>query len=342
MRLIAASLVIYGHSYAISPADSQEDFISYATRGATFSGEISVVVFFFLSGALITKSAVQARTLRSYFVKRFLRIYPALVFCLLISVFIFAPIFGGITLVGIIAEPQTWRYLLQNTLQIYNEHFIPGVYEDHPSNALNGSLWSITLEIRLYLLVGLLLVFRAFSKIKIAVVVYCTLLIVLWLGNSWLPVIGSSNALLGSAPFPTFGAIFILGGLYFLIESKIRINWLTATFSLFLVALIFAPYDQNIFRLSIFGFSIAIMMLFAGNKWIASKFRLSADYSYGVYLFGWPAEQVALSMLNKFGWGGEPLTVTFLALGLAFSFALVSWKVVERPMLKLATQLSSR
>lgn len=342
VRLVAAALVIYGHSYAISPGSGQEDIVSFATRGATFTGELSVVVFFFLSGALISQSAEQARNLRSYFIKRIFRIYPALLVCIVVTVFILAPIFGGKNLGDIVAEPQTWNYLFRNGVEVYNEHFIPGVFDDHPNKGLNGSLWSITLEVRLYLLVGIMLALRVMRHPKMALTAYILLIAGLWLIPNSIPVVGSNPSLLGSDPFPTFGTVFLLGGVYSLIEKKLQINWALLGSLFALIAAVFAPFERNIYRFGLFGLTIALMIIFATSRPVVERFQLKSDYSYGIYLFGWPAEQAAFTILKTLGWGGQPLLITLVAIAIAASCAVLSWTLVERPMLRLASRLSGK
>src|SRR6516225_268653 len=86
VRLLAAVVVVYSHSYAIAPVPGSAELVARLT-GVTHAGELSVAVFFFLSGALITKSLVSGGGLLEYAAKRILRIYPALIVCCFLSAF---------------------------------------------------------------------------------------------------------------------------------------------------------------------------------------------------------------------------------------------------------------
>jgi len=70
VRLIAAVMVIYGHSFAISPKVGHSDLIVRATAGIAQSGSVAVAVFFFLSGALVTRSMVESSTPWSFAKKK--------------------------------------------------------------------------------------------------------------------------------------------------------------------------------------------------------------------------------------------------------------------------------
>ncbi|HEY1992364.1 MAG TPA: acyltransferase family protein, partial [Gammaproteobacteria bacterium] len=55
LRFLAALMVIYGHSYAITHLPGQMDLIQRALR-FTYSGSVGVDIFFVISGFLVTAS----------------------------------------------------------------------------------------------------------------------------------------------------------------------------------------------------------------------------------------------------------------------------------------------
>jgi peptidoglycan/LPS O-acetylase OafA/YrhL len=70
-----------------------------------------------------------------------------------------------------------------------------------------------------------------------------------------------------------------------------------------------------------------------------SLLRLPGDVSYGVYLYGFVCEQVAVAAL---GAHASPLTVLLLAAPLTVACALLSWRWVEAPALALKSRLRRR
>jgi peptidoglycan/LPS O-acetylase OafA/YrhL len=64
-----------------------------------------------------------------------------------------------------------------------------------------------------------------------------------------------------------------------------------------------------------------------------------ADISYGVYLYGFVAEQIAVAAL---GARANAATVLVIAVPLTAGCAMLSWKLVERPALRLKAHLRPR
>ena len=60
-------------------------------------------------------------------------------------------------------------------------------------------------------------------------------------------------------------------------------------------------------------------------------FNRFGDYSYGIYLWGFPCQQLIVLWLGH----PRPGRITLLALPLALFFAIASWHLIERPALRL-------
>ena len=63
----------------------------------------------------------------------------------------------------------------------------------------------------------------------------------------------------------------------------------------------------------------------------ATQFTDKNDLSYGVYIFGWPIQQLLL----LYGLGTQPLTNTGMAWIILLPLAYASWRFVEKPSLRL-------
>jgi len=85
IRLISASLVIIGHSYAIvgSGTDPMARW-----NGSVYTGLFALHVFFFISGLLVTNSFLHKPDIVRWLFSRVLRIFPALCVCLILTVFV--------------------------------------------------------------------------------------------------------------------------------------------------------------------------------------------------------------------------------------------------------------
>ena len=62
---------------------------------------------------------------------------------------------------------------------------------------------------------------------------------------------------------------------------------------------------------------------------------LHEDYSYGVYLFAWPTQQVMVATSLSLGLALNPYNLSVAAALLTFCIAALSWHLVEKPALKL-------
>ena len=80
--------MIYGHAWAITGTPGG-DLLARATQ-VKFAGAIAVDMFFVISGFLIAAS-LQRNTVRGYLASRALRILPALVVCVALTVFVLGP-----------------------------------------------------------------------------------------------------------------------------------------------------------------------------------------------------------------------------------------------------------
>ena len=79
MRFIAAVMVIFAHSYAISGSVKGTDFIDRHTGGIISIGGISVTLFFLCSGYLISKSIMRTKGFLPYKSKTYQAFAAALV-----------------------------------------------------------------------------------------------------------------------------------------------------------------------------------------------------------------------------------------------------------------------
>ncbi len=317
MRLLAAFSVIYGHASAVTGRGPSDIFLQLV--GYKFIGGVAVDVFFVISGFLITASALGRHGLLYYLMSRFLRIYPALIVCVVLSVFVLG--FALTDSSSYWSNQQVWFYLWRNATAFSTEYFLPGVFANAHEKAINGSLWSLTVEVRLYLIV---LIFAVTGILKNRTLFNLLFFLVLLTGyffpEQWLPLFHFPNHLhvammfmMGSFSWINRASIplnpSLLCGLFFFAASQHNTPGFGATYALLLPYLVFC-----------FAFV-------PGIAW----FNRISDYSYGVYLYGWIAQQLVLylnpEMTNALN--------TFYGCALALVLAMASWHWIERPALSL-------
>ncbi len=111
-----------------------------------------VPIFFFLSGFLISRTYERNPNLKDYFRNRALRLYPGLFICFLVSIGLVASTGYFATNPPPLPKFAVWAAAQLTAFQFYNPEFLRG----YGCGVLNGSLWTISVELQFYLLTPLL------------------------------------------------------------------------------------------------------------------------------------------------------------------------------------------
>ncbi|MET4639292.1 acyltransferase [Mycetocola sp. 2940] len=320
-RLLLASLVVVSHSWLLSGTGLQPRL------GGIDLGTWAVLGFFGISGFLITRSRLSARSAGTYYRNRALRILPAFLVCILVVAFVFAPLSVLLRPGASYSIPSAVTYVLTNlplSAQFLSQKGIESTLLGVPITGYwNGPLWTLFWEACCYLLVGVLVSVLPKRWVRVFVVAMfgaATVLVVLT--TAGVLTVGPS----AGAVFPLFVAFFA-GSLAFLFRRAIDVSWPV------LVACILV-----IVASVLVGFAAA----FAALPFVLLLLRLSAvlplhrvgaryDMSYGIYIYGWPVQQ--LLALVTLGTGMPVAGFIALSLVLTAPLAFLSCLVVERPAL---------
>jgi peptidoglycan/LPS O-acetylase OafA/YrhL len=324
LRLIAAIMVVYAHSYNLKGSALHEP-IQEALGSTVGFGELAVLIFFAISGYLVGKSWLRDPNISRFLTRRLLRILPALCVVTCATCFIVGPFFTDRPLAEYVSSGQTWVYLLNSF--VYPVHYyLPGVFTTNPTpGVVNGSIWTLRLEFSFYLV---LIGFGIFGFLRrrflgLAGVVLCGLAS---FGYSNIPV-------LQTAPFHwqlfliASNGIAFFTGLHFALNptkvtasGKSILAW--AALALVLACL---PYSHE---LALICISVATILIGSNTKLDLRRF---GDYSYGLYVWGFLVEQSLLHFMPQLS---SP-SLFALSLVLTFVFAALSWHFVEKPCLNL-------
>src|SRR5690606_9347599 len=81
-------------------------------------------------------------------------------------------------------------------------------------------------------------------------------------------------------------------------------------------------------------------MLWVGQSRLVGRlWRPRDDLSYGIYIYGWPCQQMVLAIVST---KLNPYLLTVLALPLAALFAAASWRWIEKPAIGLGRDLVAK
>lgn len=325
LRVIAALLVIYGHSFHIAPNGSMKE-VFVASGWGIYSGDIAVDMFFVISGFMVAGSFIRQPDLWEFMKARILRIVPAYLACLIILSVVLGPLLTSLPIGEYFHHREVWRYVRTNLRFSSEMQFtLPGVFSSNPHDAVNGSLWTLPGEFRMYVFVAVLGALGILARRALATIVIVGLIVVgLW--TPWnLPLHPEWVRLAG---------YFSLGILVFLFKQEISVS------SAGLVAAVFAAYLCR--GLDVYGlvFAIALSYFCFWFAYIPRLPRLDAwgDPSYAIYLWGWPSQQILVKLFP----GMTSLVNFVLAAVVATALGYISWYLIEKPCLRLKHVLSRK
>lgn len=105
--------MIYGHSFALIKNISGSDFMRQLI--GPNSAEVGVKTFFFLSGLLVVNSAISGKGAIAFTLNRFFRIWPALVFIILVTALVIGPLCTTLSISEYFNNPAVFNYIKHMT-----------------------------------------------------------------------------------------------------------------------------------------------------------------------------------------------------------------------------------
>lgn len=319
VRIGLALIVVFAHAAALTQVPD------FRLLGTLFDSNFAVKGFFAISGFLVTKSYMTSKTTLEYAEKRLRRIYPAyiatVVFCLVIGVFV-----SSMHIFDFLGNSQTVKYLVANlTFLNFIQPTLPGVFEENPLPALNGSLWTIKVEVMLYFCVPLIVfLFTKFGATTSAL--FLILLSILWAYFFSFTYSGSIGAEL-ARQFPGQLSYFVFGS-YLAMNPKALANIKWVALLLF-ASLFFTDHPQLRIFLDPFAYSVIVIYLSTLSQSYINFGKLG-DISYGLYLYHFPIIQLLIYLqLFSTPWLGLSLT-----LAITIVISLISWHAIEKRLLK--------
>lgn len=297
-----------------------------------------VPVFFFISGLLISKSYESAQNVRQYAVNRILRIYPALLICVLINL-----VMVGFT--GYFSRQSvSWTALMvlaaakTTVVQFYNPDYMRGFGD----GVLNGSLWTITVELQFYAFVPIFyecvkrtrLRFGIASAIVISASVVANILLY-WLRSGYSDTLLWKLARVSCAPWVYMFVVGMMGQRYFsrIMPVLMRINIWALITTYFAVAYLAraggVSLDNSVPPYMFAVLCVTVLRAAYSFEGFTRMLLRGYDLSYGLYLWHMP-------LVNQFLYqqvlGGASV---ILSLSISVLIAMLSWRLLEKPILGL-------
>jgi len=336
LRAIAALVVVLSHIELIKQTNNIPSCFTYMP-----SGNIGVVLFFVISGFLITTLLLQEKTknktisIKKFYTRRILRIWPLYYFVLIISSVIFS------------YHPQINTLVLCLTI-------LPNIA--HTMNygwAVSPQIWSIGVEEQFYLIWPALI---KFIRSRLLLILILIILIYTFLPHILLFIIKRTNLADSTIPkiingiyFSTKFNCLALGGLLaYLVQHKskiitvIRNKYLSILFILIPFILWGFNFEFSYFTSEIFALLFCLLIANIINKkhYFFDNKILSflGKISYGIYMYHW----IIISLLikwflplfkNKYFYTN--IFIYVLVLFFTILIATISYYTIERYFLNL-------
>jgi len=256
LRFSAAMTVLFAHSIAVLGLPPEREF--FFGRIGFSLGEMGLDMLFVTSGFLVTASLVGRQNLIAYLWARILRVYPGLWVMLIVTVFVLAPTLTSLSREAYYTSPTTWEYFRKCATLIGGVRYsLPGVFDTVPlKGEFNGSLWTMPVEVRMYL-------YLAAIWVALAILPAFRLKVMRFV----LPLSAAALLVFVLSPRLTGGAVnganirvfmFLYGSSLYLWRDKVPLGpWLLAGI---LAALALASFDKTVFFI-VYVFSLAPLVL---------------------------------------------------------------------------------
>lgn len=344
LRSISFLLVFIAH--LPKPKDSIATYFSK-------SGHIGVTFFFVLSGFLITYILLYEKTntstinLKSFFLRRILRIWP--LFYLMILFAFVTPIILEILHLQSSNEGYTPNWIVSC---LFLENYLIILTDSFPNASPLIVMWSLCVEEHFYIIWGLLIYYLPVKKIPMLIIGSLLLANISRIVYHNLDLVFFD--IFTNIDYFAFGAIpaFILIKYPELLTkfNTIPKTILILVLSITLILVFLTPYISNVY------FSLSLKSLFGLLFMLSITFTLLGDnkikisdsnvmsklgkYTYGLYLYHTIFINLCLQLNNKLSLNFNWFIVGLFSLVLTIAMSIISYHYFEKYFLGLKNRVS--
>jgi peptidoglycan/LPS O-acetylase OafA/YrhL len=324
---MAALSVLFSHAFLIAEGtEAREPLYSLLGPGNIF-GIYGVFTFFIISGFLLTRSLAQGADLVAFATNRVLRIVPGFAFCVAATALVIGPLVTNLNVASFYAQPETYVYIMSSLKCLCDSWETPFLFASDPKlvGTKNGSLWSLSYEVLSYIfLAWLWLLLRSPLAVGAVAVIAAV--------ASWAsPAV---NHLMPGIAYtlPYFAAGILMYSVHQRFGTSKTGGWIC-------FALLLASATVGAQHYAFAPLGAYLIVFLASRPNIGSRLAgRVGDLSYGVYLLGWPIQQLVQQFTGtRSGW--ELIAYSLISV---LAAAMVSWWAVERPSLALKTWIRTR
>lgn len=322
LRLALSLSVIAWHSYHLTHGEEAAAAASMGPARPLMA--LVLPMFFALSGFLVAGSLERSNSLTTFLGLRAIRIFPALTVEIFLSALLLGPIVTDLSASQYYSGHEFRSYFLNILGWI---HFtLPGVYTHNlvPS-IVNYSLWTIPYELECYIVLSFLFVVGFTGRLRayfIPSILALSILLTAW------SVFHHSVKVSGPVPGRALVIAFLCGVALYLFRSRVVLSIGTAALALVsAIALIYVPVLSYFAVIPAAYLTVFLGLLTPRRIGLIEK----GDFSYGLYLFAFPIQQLHQLIMSNQGTAIGNFTFSSV---LCLIYAAFSWNFVEHPILK--------
>jgi len=293
LRLIASLLVVFSHVFSLTGRHEPTLIGSHHSLG-----NLGVLIFFSISGYLVSASWAEDPHAGRFLARRALRLLPGAIVAV-------AAMYAFLSLLGLAGGPP------ENT--VFNPFHLQA-FQGNVNHLFNGPLWTLPFEAFCYLILMTIGLIVRKPGLYMAAIFLC----------AW----EIHGEVARGAFLVYFGLFFCAGALVFHFPALRSPRSLCV---LFVSGAYLCSGGQTITGLALIvpAATIAIGL----QSWpVLRDCAMFGDLSYGIYVYAWPVQQLLIHWLGK---DSNYLVLVTPCLAVTLLLAALSWKFVEAPALSL-------
>ena len=278
-----------------------------------------------------------SKNILSYLGKRCLRIFPALLVCLIVVVIACSFFYTGDGRYW--GQKETYSFIWRNLALYPIQWDIPGVFENNFMATVNGSLWTLAPQFTLYILIIALFFSRKHRPIVVALS-FIALIICLTKNIFFADKFAHTDiCYIGVNSFARFAQFFVVGMLlherkwFRTDKARLIITGISATLAVALIHI-----HTYIHTAPLVMLCVSVIFIMVGEMYwkpVSDMFKRVGDLSYGTYIYAFPIQQMIIASIPCI----TPRTLMALTIAVVLPVAFASWKLIEVPSLSFKKYL---
>ena len=324
LKYWAAFSVMFLHYtyYAFMEAEQAWGFMDKLRKTSEFFP--GVIVLFTISGFLISDSMERSKSRSDFLKKRVFRLYPELWLCTIINLIVI------FILAGEHLDGSIFIWLGTQIVGIANT---PSCLDGFATGSVNGALWTIFVEIQLYLLIcfgyEIIKRFRLYQWGILLVLLIAANLFCDYLATEY----GGTLAKLIERSFVPYALWFMIGAFCYQYKDKVIKYLRYLSIPILILYWGLRPMAVELPGYYV-GITVSIMcpVIIIGLAYLLPTIRIRVDLTYGMFLYHWIVLNIIVhfELLRKWNWKVCLLFFIIATLALAWGSQVITKRLRRR------------